>query len=213
MEAAKYILWSSSIDTSEAGIKRFCRLNAGRYGKTVEEMMALPLSMLLPRMWDEAQAWRMTAYGALNVSTDMPILVISDIAGDGLLSKPETSCSVLSGTKLSQILDVRSGISTTFYSDGSNIWCRDLTENGPNYHLFRELTTLEGITDFSNRVTQGEAFTEAELDEFSKSLAPRIHAIYGWPKPKPSSLEEIVANANRRLQKPKNETQSPVPSR
>lgn len=213
MEAAKFILWSSSIDTSKVGIANFCRTNAGRYGKTVEEMMALPLSMLLPRMWDEAQGWRMTAHGALKVSTDMPILVISDIAGDGLLSKPEMSCSIMSGTNLAQILDIRCGISTTFYSDGSNIWCRDLTETGTNYHLFRELTSLDGLAVFSAQVSKGEVFTEAELDKFSKSLAPRIHAIYGWPQPDVSSLDKLVANANRRLQKIENETQLQAPTR
>jgi len=199
MENVKHILWSSSVDTSENGIKRFCRLNAGRYGKTVDEMMALPLSMLLPRMWDEVQAWRLAAYGALNVSTDMPILVISDQAGEAPLSKPSMSCSVLNGANLSQILDLRRGVSTMFYSDGKNIWCRDLTENGADYHLFRELTSLGGVAEFVGRVSKGEVFTEDELNQFSKSLAPKIHAIYGWPAPNETGLDVLISSATSRL--------------
>ena len=209
MEDVKYILWSSSPDTSEDGIKNFCRLNAGRYGKSVTEMMALPLSMLIPRMWDEVQAWRLTAYGALNISTELPLLVISDRAGDGLFSKPEMTCSVLTGEKLSQIFDVRTGISTIFYSDGQEIRCRDLTENGADYYLFRELTNLHGISDFAKRVFHGEAFTEAELNQFSRSLAPKIHAIYGWPAPNKKSLDDAIIGANSRVAQSKDDKKIP----
>lgn len=213
MESARYILWSSSPDTSEAGIQKFCRLNAGRYGKSYEEMIALPLSMLIPRMWDEIQSWRLTTYRALSVPSEMPILVIADRAGEEPLSSPEMSCFVLTGETLSQILDVRTGISTMFYSDGQEIRCRDLTENGADYYLFRELTSLQGIADFAKRISMGEMFSEADANEFSKSLAPKIHQIYGWPEPSPKKLDDVLAEANTRTSNSDTEKKSPVFSR
>ena len=195
MNQEAYVIWSNSPDTSKAGIQRFCQNNAGRYGKSQEEMLAMPLSRLIPLLWDEAQSWRITAYAALNVPCEMPILVIADRAGEEPFSQPEMSCSVLSGEKLSEILDVRSGISTTFYSDGKDIRCRDITEHGADYYLFRELTSFRGLNEFTQKASQREAFTESDLAMFSKSLAPKIHQIYGWPQPDPRPLSTVISEA------------------
>lgn len=208
MEAARYILWSSSPDTSDAGIQKFCRLNAGRYGKSYDEMMALPLSMLIPRMWDEIQSWRLTTYAALNTPSELPIFVIADRAGEAPFSNPEMSCSVLTGETLSQILDVRTGISTMFYSDGQEIRCKDLTENGADHYLFRELTTLKGVADFATRISKGEIFSVDDVNQFSRSLAPKVHRIYGWPDPSPKKLDDVLAEASARMSHSDKDTKS-----
>ena len=199
MSSAEFIIWSSSPDTSQAGIAKFCKLNAGRYNKTPEEMAQLSLAKLISFMWNDIQSWRLTAYAALDVPAAMPILVIADRTGEEPLSKPEMSCFVMNGASLNQIFDVREGISTTFYSDGNNIRCRDIGENGADHYLFREITTLKGLKDFASRVEKGEIFTESELDQFSQSLAPRIHKIYGWPEPQKQPLEVTIAQANTRI--------------
>lgn len=198
MHHEEYTIWSNSPDTSEEGIAEFCKFSAGRYNKTPDEMSRLPLSQIIGLMWDDIQSWRLAAYAALDLPTAMPIFVVADRAGEELLSKPEISCFILSGNNLNQILDIRSGISTTFYSDGSNIRCRDIGENGADYYLFREMTNLNGMRDFVERVERGEAFTESELDEFSRSLSPTIHQIYGWPEPGKLPLEKIIVNATDR---------------
>ena len=82
MDKQEYIIWSTSHDTSEAGIAHFCELNAGRYGKTPEEMKAMPLGRLLPLMWNDTTSWRLTAYEALKVPAHGPILAIADRAGE-----------------------------------------------------------------------------------------------------------------------------------
>ncbi len=198
MEKIEYIIWSSSPDTSEAGINRFCELNAGRYERSPEETKALPLSKLLPLMWNDIQSWRLTAHEALKVPTPTPILVIADRAGNTPLSKPERSCFVFSGESLNQIFEVRQGLSTTFFSDGANIRCTDITENGADHYLFRELTNTNGLQSFVQRVSDGAFFTESELDQFSCSLAPIVHKIYGWPDPKKSPLDVRISEAQFR---------------
>ncbi len=195
----EYIIWSSSPDTSEAGIAHFCELNAGRYGKTAEEMKAMSLARLIPLMWNDIQSWRLTAHGALNIPTDSPILVIADRVGDTPFAKPEISCFVFSGEHLNEIFSVRTGLSTTFYSDGSNIRCTDISETGADHYLFREITQLNGLHAFAQRVSAGEAFTESELDEFSRSLAPTIHQIYGWPEPGKRPLVTAISDASSRV--------------
>lgn len=198
MENKEYILWSTNHDTSEAGIAHFCELNAGRYGKAPEEMKTMPLSRLLGLMWNDTQSWRLAACEALKVPAEGPLLVISDRAGERPLSKPEISCFVLNGEHLNEIFSVRQGVSTTFYSDGSNIRCTDISEFGADHYLFREITSTNGLSSFVQRVSAGEAFTESELDEFSRSLAPRIHEIYGWPTPGKRPFETALADAMSR---------------
>ena len=200
MNQGKYIIWSSSPDTSPDGIKEFCRLNAGRYDMTPEAMSSLPLSRIIGFMWNDIQSWRLTAYSALNIPATMPILVIADKSGEEPLSKPEMSCFILDGMNLNQIFDVREGLSTTFYSDGSNIRCKDISEHGTDYYLFREITGLKGLHAFADQVRSGAAFTESELDEFSRSLAPKIHKIYGWPEPGQRPLKTLITEASSRTE-------------
>ena len=200
MDKQEYIIWSSRHDTSQAGIAHFCELNAGRYNKTPEEMKSLPLGELLSLMWNDTASWRLTAYEALKAPANGPHLVIADRAGEKPLSKPEMSCFVLNGEHLNEIFSVRQGLASTFYSDGSNIRCTDLFSYGEDHYLFREITSTKNLQSFVQRVKRGEVFTESELDQFSRSIAPEIHKIYGWPEPGQRPLETVLSDAVSRAE-------------
>lgn len=204
----KLIIWTSSLDLSTGGVDKFCRENAGKYGKTEDELRAMSLLDLASRyMWNERRHRLLEAKETLSTPTQTPILVIADKVDFANHSHRE--CSVLSGEHLSQILDCQEGLSTTFYSDGKDIRCEDITENGTNFYLFREVTKLNGLSTFTAMVERGEAFTESQLDEYTRSLAPQVHQLMGWPMEEDRRpLEEQIRQARTRQTKSSNEKET-----
>lgn len=193
----KLIIWTSSLDLSTGGVDKFCRENADKYGKTEQDLRALSLLDLASRyMWNERRHRFLEVKEKLSTPTQAPVLVIADKADFGNHSHKE--CSILSGERLSQILDSREGLSTTFYSDGKDIRCEDITENGTNFYLFREVTHLNGLGAFTAAVERGEPFTQSQLDQYTRSLAPQVHQLLGWPIEEHRSLEVQIQQARDR---------------
>lgn len=206
----KQIIWTSSLDLSPEGVDRFCRENAGKFGKTEEDLRALSLMDLATRyMWNERRHRLLDTKEKLSTPTQTPILVIADKADFGNHSHRE--CSVLSGEHLSQILDCREGLSTTFYSDGKNIHGEDITENGTNFYLFREVTHLNGLGAFTAAVERGEPFTESQLDQYTRSLAPQVHHLLGWPMEEHRPLEAQIRQARDKQTLTTNQEKIAVP--
>ena len=205
----KRIIWTSSLDLSKEGVARFCREAAGKYGKSEQDLLALPLLDLASRyMWNERRHKLQQVTSALSVSSDAPILVIADKADFGNQSHRE--CSILSGEHLSEILGCRTGLSTTFYSDGQDIRCEDITEEGTDFYLFRAVTNLRVLGAFTSSVEKGEPFTESQLSEHTRSHVPQIHDIFSWPLEEKSSLDSRIETAQlRQKSNPKTELVSP----
>jgi len=205
----KRVIWTSSLDLSKEGVDRFCKECASRYGKTTQELHALSLLDLASRyMLNERRRLRLEMSGRLAVQSDYPILVIADKADFGNRSHRE--CSVLAGDRLSEILEYREGLSTTFYSDGQDIRCEDITEQGTNFYLFREVTTLKGLHSFIAMVQRGDPFTESQLDLYTRSIAPQVHELLGWSDETKLPLENQVTHAQERNIL-KNTNEKPVP--
>ena len=205
----KRVIWTSSLDLSKEGVDRFCRDCASRYGKTAEELHALTLLDLASSyMLNERRRLRLEISAMLAVQSDLPILVIADKADFGNRSHRE--CSVLAGDRLSEILECREGLSTTFYSDGHDIRCEDITEHGTNFYLFREVTNLKGLHSFISMVQRGDPFTESQLDQYTRSVAPQVHQLLGWSDGAKLPLESQVANAQERKSS-MNINEQPVP--
>ena len=104
---------------------------------------------------------------------------------------------MLSGEKLSDLLHKEDGVPITFYSDGNDIRCEEITENGVNHYLYRAVTQLKGLHSFVSMVERGEIFTESQLSEFSESLAPRVHQLMGWPMER-QPLDHQIHEANKK---------------
>lgn len=200
------------MDLSTVGVENFCRDAAPRYGKTEEELRGLSLMDLATcYMWNERRRLLREMTQALSVPTPAPILVIADKADFGNRSHRE--CSILSGGQLSEILSCREGLSTTFFSDGQDIRCEDITENGTNFYLFREVTSLKGFHEFTSMVNRGEAFTQSQLDQCTRSLMPQVHQLLGWPaEEEKQPLEEQIRQARSTQQNKGNQAdKQPVP--
>lgn len=175
----KRIIWTSSMDLSPEGVASFCKQAADRYGKSEEELRALSLMDLSTcYMWNERRRLLREATKQLSVSSKLPILVIADKAD--FMNQNHHECFVLSGEHISEIFSCREGLSTTFFSDGKDIRCEDITEEGTNFYLFRLITTLKGLGAFTSQVEQGEPFTESQLSALTESLAPQVHQLLGW---------------------------------
>jgi len=176
----EHIIWTSKLNLSKEHIVSFCKSAATRYGKSEEDLLCLPILELAScYMWNERRRLYQEAVKKLSYPCEAPILVIADIAD--VLGKPHHSCFILPGESIAEIFKVREGLVTTFYSDEKDIRCEDIGENGANFYLFREVTNPRGLHEFAESVLKGEPFTESELNQYSRSLAPKVHALLGWP--------------------------------
>jgi len=193
----EHIIWTSKLDLSKEHIASFCKDTAPRYGKREEELLTLPLLELAScYMWNERRRLYQEAVKTLSQPCEAPILVISDIAE--ALGDSHRSCFILSGETIADIFKVREGLVTTFYSDGNDIRCEDITENGANFYLFREVTNPRGLHDFAESIRKGEPFTESELDQYSRSLVPKVHALFHWPT-ETKSLNDKIESARTQV--------------
>lgn len=175
----KQIIWTSSMDLSPEGVEKFCREAAGRYGKTESELRALSLMELSScYMWNERRRAFRDVHSALSVPVHTPILVIA--AKADFLGGSHKECSVLSGERLSEILNFEPGVPRTYFSDGKDIWAEELSDTGANIYLYRAVTTLRGLGAFISHVEAGDFFTESQLSAVTRSLAPQVHGLLGW---------------------------------
>jgi len=195
----KRILWTSSLDLSTAGIETFCREAAPRYGKTEQELKAMaPMDLAIKYMRPERDRAYKAVFARLSEPTGLPILVILDKAD--FCNQSHMECSVLSGEHLSQILSCpNDGISVTFYSDGNNIRCECLTDFGADHYLFREVTSLHNFASFIERIERGEAFTESDLGQNTKSLLPQISKLMEWDTAPHASLSSQISDAKLKV--------------
>lgn len=185
------------MDLSTGGVDKFCKDAAGRYGKTEEELRGLPLMELACRyMWNDRRRRFYETAKTLSVPCKAPILVISNKADP--FNHSHMECSVLPGAFLSEILDCREGLSITFFSDGKDVRCEDITEDGTNFYLFREVKSLRGLSEFAASIEKGEPFTESELERYTSSLAPKIHTLMGWSSIEKESLDHQIQQASEK---------------
>lgn len=191
----KRIIWTSVFDLSKEGVREFCKSAASIYGKTENELLNLSLmNLAVPYMWNERSRKKQEVMKKLSVSSETPILVIGDVADFGGSSHIE--CSVLSGESLAKIFSVPTGLCTTFFSDGKDVRCETITDDGMNHYLFRLVERLDGFGKFVADVESGAPFTESELTRYTKSLLPSVEKILDWDiKP---GLDEQISSAEKR---------------
>lgn len=190
------------MDLSEQGVRLFCQANAARYGMSAEDMLRKPLMDIAScYMWNERRRMFYSVKDALSGPSQGPILVVADKAD--FLNKSHCECYILPGEHLSEILECRSELTTTFYSDGKDIRSESLTEYGADHYLYRVVTNLHGFHDFIAALEKGEAFTESELNIHTVSLLTSVSKALGWPDEK-TSLQDKISNAKNKSENTEN---------
>jgi len=176
-EETQFIIWDSTLDLSKNGINKFCRQYAQSFGKTPDELKSLPLLELAAIYMTSVRSKTLfNTRQRLSYEVGAPIAIISETAG--FLNR-KNECSLLESENLRDILKLRSGLNTRFYTDGQDLRCDDLTENGMNYHIFRRIDDPKAFGVFARTYTSRSGFpSKEELDRFSSSLVPVIDRLY-----------------------------------
>ncbi len=175
---SEFIIWNSSLDLSPAGVAEFCETKAAAFGKTPEELKSMPLLDLAAKyMWSARSDALRVAKETLNFNVGVPLVVFSDVID---FMKRRTECTLLDSENLQEIFECRRGLSTKFFTDGLDLRCEDLTEDGMNHHLFRAVKDPRALGECARACsTEQRLPSREELDRCSTSLAPVIDRLYG----------------------------------
>lgn len=173
----EFIIWNSSLDLSKEGVYSFCEKYAADFGKTPEELKALSLLDLAAiYMTAKRSADLRIAKHILDNEIGAPIIVFSDIAD---FMQRKRVFSLLDSENLKEIFSCKTGLSTKFYTDGKNLRCDDLTEDGMNYHIFRKVENPKALGAFLKTYNTDTSLpSNEEMDTFSSSLVPIIDRLY-----------------------------------
>jgi len=177
------VIWNSSLDLSPDGVDAFCNRYASDFGKTPDQLKAMSLMDLATTyMWTiRAQALR-AAKELLDFDVGAPIVVFSHVAE---FMTHRVTCSLLDRENLNEIFRCRQGLSTKFYTDGCDLRCDDLSDDGMTYHIFRAVTNPQALGECVRACqSRGELPTREEMDRCSRALAPDVQRLYAQKEPR-----------------------------
>ena len=192
-----FIIWDSHLDLSPKGVEDFCKTHAADFNKTPDELKALSLMDLAVKyMWSFRAAQLRSVKETLNHKTGTPIVVFSDVVD---FLKRKTECTLLDGENLRDIFQCRHGSVTKFYTDGQDLRCDNITEDGTNYHIFRAVKDPKALGICAKICKEENRFpTKSELDQCTVSLAPLIDRLFG--KEVPNRFEKHMEKKGKRRQ-------------
>lgn len=130
---------------------------------------------------DETSRWHGDEKRNLDRPLDGRILCCGSL---GLWWGRPTGYRIIDERNLNAILDQACRDSYTYrvYFDGRDICAADGHHDGTNCYTFREIREDVGedaLDNFLDRLTDGTA-TDADMERFTRSLAPYVCEIYGW---------------------------------
>lgn len=67
-----------------------------------------------------------------------------------------------------------------WYSDGKNIKGKMQHHDGTNYVEYREIREEKNIDNLLEKLYNQEPITRAQINYYTKSIAPYVHKVYGW---------------------------------
>lgn len=89
----------------------------------------------------------------------------------------EYTCSI---SELMDKLWARSIEDVEFYVEGNDLQADLHHHDGTNHITYREVTNMKGWKRVAQKLYNNELVTREELTACTKSLRPRVNAVYGW---------------------------------
>lgn len=111
----------------------------------------------------------------LDIATDGNIIAIADL---GLWNGRSTGYWILA-PNISSIFDTGENFAK-WYCDGYNIKAEIHHHDGVNYVEYREIKKGMNIDALLDKIYNGEEYSRAYLNRYTKSIAPQVKEVYGW---------------------------------
>lgn len=109
------------------------------------------------------------------VNLDGRILVIADL---GLWDGRHQGYKIVS-SKLSNALRTDCDYAE-WYVEDNDLQSKQIHHDGTNYMMYREIKEDRNIENLTEAIYNGETISRQKLSAYTRSLAPKVNAIYGW---------------------------------
>lgn len=163
MKEIKHLIWSSDVDVDD-------------FEELFEEE-GMPEEERYERACRENVEHLKDERCNLDIPLDGRIVVIADL---GLWQGRTLEFKIINGENIKDIFYSLSNGECSWWSDGKDIRGEEHHHDGTNYYLYRELKENTNYDTLLDAIYNEEEISRQKLSYYTKSIAPKVHEVYGW---------------------------------